>query len=63
MKKKKIHTVKCKKNPKALNLEQISAFIIHHHLAKIKREIRAKKRKKTKTNRKEDMRRERREKR
>jgi hypothetical protein len=36
MKEKKIHTVKCKKNPKALNLEQISAFIIYHHLAKTK---------------------------
>jgi hypothetical protein len=46
MKEKKIHTVKCKKNPKALNLEQISAFIIYHHLAKIKREIRAKREKK-----------------
>jgi hypothetical protein len=29
-----------------INLEQILAFIIHHHLAKIKREIRAKRGKK-----------------
>jgi hypothetical protein len=31
-----------------INLEQISAFVIHHHLAKIKREIRAKRGKKRK---------------